>query len=90
MARPTLSWDGNKPGADCLKYKPELVLTKEGLSCSRWQLPDFLKEANISYHSGNSWKDGYFQSVAKGQEFVIETEQKYLLQNWANDLIKEE
>ena len=87
LARPTLSWNENKLGADCLKYKPELVLTKDGFSRSRWQLPDFLKKANISYHSEDSWKKDYFQSVAKGQEFVITTDKNDLLQKWASDLI---
>jgi len=87
VARPTLSWDENKLGADCLKYKPELVLTKKGFSRSRWDLPEFLKEVNISYHSANSWKEDYFKSVDKGQEFVIASDGNEKVEKWAKNLI---
>ena len=89
VARDTLSWDKDKSGASSLTYRPELVLTKEGCSlCSCWQLPDFMKEADISYHSKDSWKNGYFQSVGRGQEFVITLNKENLLQNWASNMIE--
>jgi len=87
VARPTLSWNENQLGADCVKYKSELVLTKEGFSRSRWQLPEFLKEVKISYHSANSWKDDYFKSADKGQEFVIASDGNDKVEKWAKDLI---
>ena len=87
VARPTLSWDANRPGADCLRYKPELVLTKEGLSRSRWQLPDFLRDVEISYHRKESWKEGYFQSAGKGQEFVIAADGNDEVEKWTRGLI---
>ena len=52
-------------------YKYYLVLTKEGYSRSKWELPNFFRNAIISWHNENNWRDDYFQSVARGQEFVI-------------------
>jgi hypothetical protein len=59
-------------------------LTKKGLSRSKWDLPDYFRDAGISYHK-NSWKNGYFQSVGKGQEFVIKDNKK--IEEWACNLI---
>jgi len=98
VARPTLSWDETKPGAGVLKYKPELVLTKEGMPRSCWKLDDFMnnEDIKISFHNENSWrkdekgKVDYFKSAEIGQEFVISSENKDLmlkLQNWASNLI---
>jgi hypothetical protein len=67
-----LSIDPSKPGAGNFMFNEKLVLTKNGESRSKWYLPDFFKEVKISYHSLNSFKDGYFDSAKKGQEFVIE------------------
>jgi len=59
-------------GYGTFKYHPSLVLTKEGESRSKWLLPDFFKEVEISYHSSNSFKaEGYFDSAKIGQEFVV-------------------
>ena len=61
------------PGAGCFSAKKSLILTKSGMGRSCWQLPDCFRNVNISYHSPESWKpEGYFQSAAKGQEFVLE------------------
>jgi len=87
VASDTLTWDKNKSGAGTLKYSPELVLTKEGLSCSHWQLPDFLKDIEISYHSKESWTENYFQSASIGQEFVIAADGNEEVEKWAKDLI---
>jgi len=85
IASETLSWNAHLPGAGVFKFDRSLVLTKEGHSCSRWQLPSFFKGLNISYHDLNSWKDGYFQSRSRGQEFVIEESEE--VENWVKDLI---
>lgn len=57
----------------------EVVLSKDGETRSKWKLNPAFKDLhgklNISYHSANSWKDDYFQSAARGQEFVIEKNQ---------------
>ncbi len=80
-----LSFLDNVVGADCLQFHEDLVLSKEGYSKSRWSLPSFFRDIYISYHSHNSFTLDYFQSTAKGQEFVIEKNKK--VQDWAKNLI---
>lgn len=87
VARENLSWNKNLPGAGAFNFHDALVLTKKGFSRSRWDLPLFFKEAEISYHSKNSWKDGYFQSAARGQEFVVKENNNVEL--WAMRLIND-
>lgn len=70
-ASDSLNFMRDKAGADCLCFHNDLILTKEGMSKSKWNIPKSFKETDISYHSKKSFKDGYFQSAAKGQEFVI-------------------
>ncbi len=86
VGREKLSLNENLKGADSLKYKQNLVLTKNGMTRSKWELPDFFRDLNISYHNKNSFKEGYFQSAAIGQEFVIQADKK--LQNWTKELIE--
>lgn len=81
----TLSLLSGFNGSGCLNFKKELVLTKDGYSKSRWELPDFFKYIAISYHSKNSHKSDYFQSAAIGQEFVIDENE--LITNWAKKII---
>ena len=73
-------------GAGTLKFNEDLVLTKKGYSRSKWNLGDVFKKVKISYHSNTSWKDSYFQSVAKGQEFVVEDNEE--ISSWAIQLIE--
>ena len=88
VATPKLSFDPNHPGAGVFQFDDQKVLTKQGESRSRWNLnPEIFRNVKISYHSGNSWKDGYFQSAARGQEFVIHTDEKVI--EWAFRLIKD-
>ena len=54
---------------------------------SKWELPDIFREVSITYHNKKSWKDNYFQSACRGQEFVIE--ENDLIENWAINIIKE-
>jgi hypothetical protein len=82
-----LSWDKRKPGAGVFKFNEKLILTKEGCSRSKWELPNFFKNINISYHSKKSWKpEDYFKSADIGQEFVIEDSVE--VENWAKQLIE--
>jgi hypothetical protein len=90
VARDKLSWDKRKDGSGCLNYKDSLVLTKDGLTTSRWELPDFILETDISYHSDKHRKDGYFQSVARGQEFVFSADERPEIMKWVSDLIGED
>lgn len=73
-------------GAGCFKYHPDLVLTKSGFSKSKWELPDFYITLNITYHNKDSFIENYFQSAAKGQEFIVE--KNYLVDEWAKKITK--
>ena len=74
------------PGAGCLKYSDEVVLTKPGETRSRWLLPDFFKEVSISCHTKDSFKpEGYFQTVKIGQEFVVSEDSR--VTEWAKNII---
>lgn len=55
------------------------------MSRSKWQLPSIFKEVDITYHSKTSWKDNYFQSAFRGQEFVCQENDK--ITKWAKDII---
>ncbi|MEA2096648.1 MAG: hypothetical protein U9P73_08165 [Candidatus Cloacimonadota bacterium] len=85
VASKVLSFNNNLKGYGTFEYKPKLKLTKKGYSRSKWNLPEFFKQTSISYHNEKSWKTDYFQSAAKGQEFVIEATDKIL--NWSKDII---
>lgn len=80
-----LSFMPNVNGCGLLNYRKDRILTKEGMTKSKWDLPDFFKEVEISYHP-HPWKDNYFQSAAKGQEFVFEATPKIL--EWVKQIIK--
>ncbi|MGP4079540.1 hypothetical protein ACTWQL_06445 [Pseudalkalibacillus sp. R45] len=72
VAGQNLSWNKRLSGYGTFIYDKRLVLTKEGMTKSCWALPNCFKGVDISYHKPTSWKDQYFQSVARGQEFVID------------------
>ncbi len=85
VAEETLSWNDYLPGAGAFSFTNSLVLTKEGYSRSRWQLPECFNGIGISYHDQNSWKDDYFQSRPRGQEFVVQENDK--IEEWTKELI---
>jgi len=87
IARDNLSWNESLPGAGRFMFNDKLVLTKKGFSKSKWDLPDCFREAEISYHGKSSWKDGYFQSAAVGQEFVVRDNEE--IEEWAKSLIED-
>lgn len=82
-----LSWDKRLPGAGTFNFNQNIVLTKKGYSRSRWDLPEFFRNVEISYHSENNWKADYFQSAARGQEFVVQDNDEVTA--WVKDLIHE-
>jgi len=85
VGRDRLSFDENLPGASSFNFSQDLVLTKKGLSRSKWDLnPEIFGDTKISYHP-NPWKAGYFQSAGRGQEFVIEGSGK--VRDWAKNLV---
>ena len=87
IAREKLSWGNSIPGAGTFDFDKTLVLTKDGFSRSKWDLPDFFRDLEISYHSPASWKDGgYFKSADIGQEFVIEDNEA--VEGWVKKLIE--
>lgn len=71
-------------GCGLLNYRKDRILTKDGLSKGRWNLPEFFKEVEISYHP-NPWKDNYFQSADKGQEFVMDSTPEIL--TWVKNIL---
>ena len=87
VSRESLSWDDDLPGAGFFCYSHDLVLTKEGYSRSIWKLPSFFREVKITYHSRKSWRgDDTFKSAGRGQEFVIEENNK--VGKWVRKLIE--
>lgn len=72
-------------GAGVFAFHKDLILTKEGFPRSRWDLPAFFREAEISYHTKAGWKGGYFQSAAIGQEFVVSENKE--VEKWAKNIL---
>lgn len=79
-------------------YSDKLVLTQSGKSRSHWQLPkwfDFTdKPSELTYHSNpKRWDHDesfvYLQTVARGQEFVLDTDRYPGARGWAKALIAE-
>jgi hypothetical protein len=83
IASEKLSFADNIKGYGGFKLNNKLILTKEGLSRSKWHLPKIFQGLEITYHSKESWKEDYFQCALRGQEFVIEES------NQINDFAKE-
>lgn len=85
MPSERLSFNDSLPGYGVLDYRKDRVLTKDGMSRRCWNMPDFFKEVSISYNR-DPWKDGYFQSAGRGQEFVMEATPQIL--DWAKKIIE--
>lgn len=86
VAVETLSWDTGASGAGVFRFRPELVLSKPGMSRSCWALdPAVFGNVEISYHTAAAWRDGYFKSYPRAQEYVISESDK--VQDWARRLI---
>ncbi len=73
-----------KAGCDPLGYRTDRVLTMDGQPRGRWHLPPFFKKVEITYHP-SPWKDGYFQSAGRGQEFVMDAIPEIV--DWAKGII---
>ena len=86
LAAENLSLATGLAGYGIFNFSPNLVLTKEGETKSKWALPDFFRETYISGQEKNPWKDGYFQSAGIGQEFVMEATPQ--IEEWALDIIR--
>lgn len=78
-------YEGDPSITSVFNYHSKLVLTKNGMSRSKWEVPEFFKRISISYHSVDSFRDNYFQSAMRGQEFVLQECAE--AEDWAMDLI---
>lgn len=87
VARDNVDWNENIIGYGAFDYNKELVLSKEGYTKSCWNLPDIFKDVYISFHTQNSWKENYFESAGRGQEFVVDANDNII--NWTRNLIRD-
>lgn len=90
VASSQLSFDGDDtglPGSGTLLYSEAKVLTKPGMSRSKWKLNGIFGEIPLSYHYKGRVKDGYFDSVKRGQEFVFDEDPRVV--EWAKSIILE-
>jgi Nucleotide modification associated domain 3 len=88
IAAKQLSFAHHLPGAGVFRESDELVLTKPGLSRGRWNLsPTMFRHLSISYHTQDAWKEGYFQSYSRAQEYVIDLD--VAAEQWLKKLILE-
>lgn len=71
-------------------YNDQLLLTKPGYKKSWWRLPSFFADVKLSYHENvvKRVTEGFveFQSVAKGQEFVMESSPSH--EKWLSEILK--
>ena len=75
-------------GAGFFPFSEKRVLTVPGMSqVTRWKLNGVFGEVPLSYHYDPARvHDGYFQSVAKGQEFVFDEDIR--VNKWAESLFE--
>ncbi len=87
----TLSLNDSIKGWGTLNDAPVRQLTMNGHSRSDWALPDWFRNAKISYHDNPSygWLDenDYFRAASIGQEFVIETDKTQEMEKWLLQVI---
>ncbi|MFA6184503.1 MAG: hypothetical protein WC682_05425 [Parcubacteria group bacterium] len=88
IAKKKLALRQNQAGFGIFKFSEKLILTKEGHPKSHWDIDKIkeLRNLSISYHAPQSWKEDYFQSAGRGQEFVIEENERS--KKWAENLLK--
>lgn len=79
IASEKLALDQNRAGYGILPFSEKLILTKESHPRSHWGLSklEAIKDLSMSYHNQNSWKEDYFQSAGRGQEFVLSGDARY-------------
>lgn len=78
--------DTDLPGYGTFRLSKELVLTKDGYSRSKWELPECMKKVDMSYHDDRSRKKNYFQSAMIGQEFVMKSNPE--IEEWIISIVK--
>jgi hypothetical protein len=88
VSAPALSGNAPKPGWGTFRFNERLVLSHRAMSRSRWCLePRLFKHLSISYHTSDAWKDGYFQSYPRAQEYVIQADDA--VRDWAWGLVRD-
>lgn len=70
-----------------LLYSDKLILTKCGHSRSKWELPDFFKDAEFGSACTPGFIDGYFQKTGQWQELVINNPTQEII-DWAYKMIQ--
>lgn len=70
LPREKLSFANQLSGSGTFAFSSRVTLTKKGYSRSRWQFPEAMRGIEIS-HNPKGWKKDYFQSAARGQEFIL-------------------
>jgi hypothetical protein len=81
-----LSWDRSTPGWGTFRFNKQVVLSHPEMSRSRWQLDRrIFRHLPISYHDADAWRDGYFQSYPRAQEYVVGADKG--AERWARDLV---
>ena len=85
VARETCSFNKNIKGSGMFNYNKELNLTKKGMTRTKWDLPAIFKNVSMTYHNRDSWREDYFKSACRGQEFVIEENKE--IEEWAINLV---
>lgn len=79
-----LSFAPDLAGSGTFNFRQELVLTKTGYSRSRWDFPYSMRGIPIS-HNPKGWKKDYFQSAARGQEFIMDASSSVM--DWVKKII---
>lgn len=75
-----------RPGAGAFRFNESLVLTRPGASRSRWNLDQSVfRNVTITYHTDAAWRDGYFQSYPRAQEYVVHADA--MVTDWAHRLV---
>jgi len=86
VAAERCSFNKTLRGWGTFSYDHELDLTMGGCEQrTHWDIPEKLKGLNITYCKGMI-NNKYFKAAARGQEFVIEDDEKAA--EWAEELIK--
>lgn len=77
----------NKKGCGVFQFNKDLVLTKKDMTRSKWELSDWMKDAEMSYRRKDSInsEENYFKSADIGQEFVIQPHAGAI--EWAKKLL---
>ncbi len=86
ISAPKLKCNSHLPGADRLLFTDQRILTKRGHTRSKWNLdPRLFQNTRISYHSASAWKEDFFQSYPRAQEYVIDASASII--SWVERLI---